>query len=113
MKTIFQFFFATYLFSKGFRKARVISEALHIHPISICIWCKSPLWRVATRFWGYRGTDKVTQTAQWEKKQLAKLREERLEKQKDVARRLAGENGNDLRRAERLWTDLFSGGPHE
>ena len=107
MKTLLQFLFAAYFFSKGFRKARVISEALHIHPIRVCKWCKSPLWRVATRFWGYTGTDKVTQTAKWEKKQLSQLRAARLDKQKDVARRLAGENGNDLRRAERLWTTLF------
>ena len=113
MKTIFQFIFATYLFSKGFRKARVISEALHIHPIRVCKWCKSPLWRVATRFLGYTGTEKVTGTTKWEKKQLARLREARLEKAKDVARRLAGENGNDLRRAERLWTKLFSEVHHE
>ena len=114
MKTLLQFLFAAYFFSKGFRKARVISEALHIHPIRVCKWSKSPLWRVATLFWGYTGTDKVTQTAKWEKKQLSQLREARLDKQKDVARRLAGRNSNDLLRAEKLWTTLFkSEVPHE
>ena len=110
MKTTLQIIFAAYLFSKGFRKANAIAEALHIHPIFICRWAKSPFWRFAIRFWGYTGNEKVTGTATWEKKQIAKLQEERLNKVKNEIARHTGAMNNDLITAERLWRRLIENG---
>ena len=90
MKTIFQFLFATYLFSKGFRKASRIAAALHIHPILICKWAKTPFWGIGIRFWGCTTKDNVIGIAKCKKKQLVRLQQARLEKEKLELRRQNG-----------------------
>ena len=104
MKRILQFLFATYLFSKGFRKASVIAAALHIHPAIVCTWAETPFWTIGTRFWGYTGKDKVTGIQKWQAKQMQK---ERIEKEKNALRRQNGVLENDLKAAEFQWRKLI------
>ena len=107
MKTIFQFLFATYLFSKGFRKASRIAAALHIHPILICKWAKTPFWGIGIRFWGCTTKDNVIGIAKCKKKQLVRLQQARLEKEKLELRRQNGELQNDLKAAESKWRKMI------
>ena len=107
MKRILQFLFATYLFSKGFRKASVIAAALHIHPIFVCKWAKSVFWKIGIRFWGYSGDPKVTGIRTWEKKQALRIQQERLERHKVELHRQNGTLENDLNTAESLWRKLI------
>ena len=110
MKGILQFLFATYLFSKGFRKASVIAAALKIHPIFICNWAKTPYWSFCLRFWGYTGKEQVTGTTKWEKKHIAKIQKERLEKLKSELHRQNGTLENDLSAAETRWKKMLFNG---
>ena len=110
MKRILQFLFATYLFSLGFRKASVIAAALKIHPIFICNWAKTPYWSFCLRFWGYTGKEQVTGTSKWEKKHIAKIQKERLEKLKSELHRQNGTLENDLSAAETRWKKMLFNG---
>ena len=107
MKTTLQIFFAAYLFSKGHRKASAIASTMHIHPIFICHWSNSPLWRIALIFWGLTGTEKVARTRSWERKAIKELLLKRLEAAKQELKRQNGLMGDDLKKAEREWSELI------
>ena len=107
MKTIFQFFFATYLFSKGYRKVSAIGNALRIHPGIISTWAATPFWQLALHFWGHTGNPVPTGVTKWEKKHIAKIQKERLEKLKSELLRQNGVLPNDLNAAENQWSKMI------
>ena len=107
MKTTLQIFFAAYLYSKGHKKASAIANTLHIHPIFVCHWSKSPLWRIALIFWGLTGTERVTRTRRWERKAIKELLLKRLDDAKQGLKRQSGLMDDDLKKAESEWRKLI------
>ena len=114
MKIIFQFLFATFLFANGFRSANKIGTAVNVSPTRIRQWADTPLWTLALRCWGHRGTIQLNNHSRYRHRKNAgnvkALHNRRLNRQKDAMIKSKGKRkSGSLDLAEVLWKDSLFG----
>ena len=109
---IFQFIFATFLFSNGFRSANKIGQAVNVSPTRVLCWSFSPQWRICIRLWGHRGATKLNNMQRFVHRQNAgnikALHNRRLNRAKDAMVK-GFHSSKSLKSADGLWSNLFSG----
>lgn len=109
---IFQFIFATFLFSNGFRSANKIGQAVNVSPTRILQWSDTPIWTHALRLWGHKGTIRLNHFDRYQHRKNAgnvkALHERRMNRAKDTLVK-GFHSSRSLKSADGLWSDLFSG----
>ena len=113
-KRAVQFLVAAYLFSKGYRSPYRICALVHVHHRHVFVWSLSPLWKPTVWLLGYRGEivmkglKKYKRKRQQHRLEIQRQHHNRMESLKKPLIRMSGQLRNDLMRAEKIWTNLFS-----
>ena len=121
---LFQFIFATFLFSNGFRSANKIGQAVNISSTRILQWSDTPIWTLALRCWGLRdGTKRLKGFLDYRHRKNAgnvrALHKRRLNRAKHKlvqhthqhkSQRIGNpDESPSLKFAEKLWVDMYAG----
>ena len=114
LKTLLQFFFAAYLFSEGYSNPHTIATLIQTSARQIHRWALSPLWKPTVWLLGHRGQIQMKGLTKYRRKrqeyrlEIQRQHHDRLEAIKKPLLRMSGLLSHDLRKAERLWTEMFS-----
>ena len=114
LKTLLQFFFASYLFSEGCTNPHTIATLIQSNARQIYRWALSPLWKPTVWLLGHRGEIQMKGLTKFQRQRQAyrleiqRQHHARLEAVKKPMLRISGQLSNDLIKAERLWTKMFS-----